>query len=84
MKIKTFRFTVRGTYPFPTDMLRYDQAYPRSEQDSYKIRDSISRELEGPIDIELAVKIVDRRFWEPTNARWESFGWTVVKTEEVV
>lgn len=71
--------TVRGAFVFPIDMLRYDHAWPRTENDSLRIQNAIeSGGTYGRQDIELY------SFEMPNRDRWASFGWEVVRTERVV
>ncbi len=85
MKTTRKRFKVRGTGPFPLDMLRYDAAWPASGEDAGLIEDSVRlytlrdderqsvREHIRSHGIELATDYIGA----PTVGRWESFGWTV-------
>ncbi len=81
-------FTVRGKWPFPTDMLRHDNAVaatlsdealiqllsqPHAPQTSGKLR---------PYAIKLRLKPGNERYGVNVE-RWKSFGWTVDVTEEV-
>jgi len=71
--------TVRGTLAFPIDMLRYDHAWPRTEQDALKIQSCIEAGgTYGRQEIELVSLEM------PNRDRWSSFGWEVVRTERVV
>ncbi len=66
------RWVVRGSLGFPIDMLRYDSAWPASEEDANKIARSVRNEgSEGNDEIEVLM-----RGW-PTVDRWKSFGWVV-------
>jgi len=73
MKVKIYNYRVTGFAPFPVDMLRYDQAYPRHESESYKIvtGNLLTPHPEGVQVIEL------QGLRYPTEGRWESFGWSV-------
>lgn len=62
---KVFSYTVAGMGKFPFDMLRYDQAWPASESESYALAERTKR----------SIKIQGMR--RPTTKRWQSFGWTV-------
>ena len=64
-------FAVRGTGPFPFDMLRYDQCWPHREMDS-----SLMRETD--YDEERVVNLCSYGPTGPTHRRWKSFGWTVL------
>ena len=70
-----FSFTVEGFGAFPTDMLRYDNAFPHSESDSSDVDAHNHRTVQ-------LVAIHDSRAWRPTYRRWESFGWKVIECEE--
>jgi len=72
-RIYSYILTVEGRGEFPLDMLRYEQAYPATERDSYRITER------GKRQIELAIQTT--RFFTPTGGRWESFGWKVVSCE---
>lgn len=71
------KIMVKGTLPFPIDMLRYDRCTPFSEPDSHEIERSISRQ--GEVETyEVTVQHVhETKDWEPTFGRWRSFGWAV-------
>lgn len=79
MKFHTFEVIGQGKFPFPIDMLRYDSCYPVDGINN------IGASIEGyklTKDIPLKVKLVHidaDRYWRPTEARWASFNWTVVK-----
>jgi hypothetical protein len=76
---KTYRttFTVRGAYPFPIDMLRYDRCVPEHETDSCTIAASHFRGgTDGPFSVSLAHEC-ERKNWTPTEGRWNSFSWVV-------
>jgi hypothetical protein len=64
--------TVSGRGEFPIDMLRYDLAYPKSEEDSGVILKTFQRGETGTHQVQLASSK------QPTPERWKSFGWTVV------
>jgi len=76
-KAKTVLFTVAGRGVFPMDMLRQDQAYPRSENDALAAQcESMHRKVilardDAPMN------------WCPTLDRWKSFGWEVLSVDEV-
>ena len=65
-------------FPFPIDMLRYDNSYPDSELDSSRIIESLSlrpsERERGGVDI----RSIAHSTWTPRDARWRSFGWKVV------
>lgn len=70
-------FTVEGPGPFPIDMLRYDQCWPKREgEDSKGIEDSFpARRIRGVLT---RVTLVTDAPNAPTVGRWESFGFKVV------
>jgi len=76
--MRRYRFvvTVTGSNPFPVDMLRYDAAFPRTEEDSHKIAvDMYSGGMEPR-----TVQVLTDQFWKhwtPAVDRWRSFGWRV-------
>lgn len=80
-------FTVEGSFPFPTDMLRYDQCWPyREGEDSIELAEAMS----GTTDRILRkrdpehkprkrrITFMSHKLSAPTEGRWESFGWSVV------
>ena len=78
-KVYLFRLTVKGSGEFPFDMLRYDGCFPEAERESGKLYYHAS--FEHPREIELhMVSFNDKG---PTKGRWQSFGWNVVKTEQL-
>ncbi len=69
--MKTTTFIVIGRGEFPIDMLRYDSAYPVTEDDSRVIG---QRTYEWDRGVLLQHRGVQKD-WEPTLGRWKSFGW---------
>ena len=61
-----YRYTVRGSGTFPTDMLRYDAAYPSRAESIDGLRPSPESRT-----VELS------SYKRPTEDRWRSFGWLV-------
>lgn len=59
-------YDVVGSGTFPMDMLRYDRAFPASEQDA-------NTAMHGRGVRTVCLRGLD----EPTKGRWESFSWTV-------
>lgn len=76
---KHFRFTVTGRMPFPTDMLRYDACYPADTESASQITASIRHEGETLAD-SFTVTLLGAS--PPTRGRWQSFRWTVTKTDQ--
>lgn len=69
-----YEFTVVGKGEFPFDMLRYDSCWPKSEtRDAAMLAPYRKGEAyrEGR-----RITLVGLR--EPTEGRWESFGWRVL------
>lgn len=75
MAMPETRFTVRGSWPFPYDMLRYDLCYPAEENDSHTLLRLCNHRTEaGNVEVNLAS--VSNA--SPTRARWERFMWRVI------
>lgn len=75
-------YTVTGSWPFPLDMLRYDQSRAATDEDQAKI-DALSGEyapsletIRVPVSISL-IMVGHSKHARPTTARWESFTWHV-------
>lgn len=69
-------FKVKGSGYFPFDMLRYDSCTPSSSQDAAELSWHSFKDDEPRI-----VKLQcnhEGKEWTPTEARWRSFGWTVL------
>lgn len=67
-------FIAVGHGVFPVDMLRYDHCYPASQ-------DAVSAMIceRNERSVELA-RVTNGKPPDPTIARWESFGWRVVRS----
>ncbi len=81
------KFTVEGRGRFPIDMLRFDRCWPRDTDATANIDWAMYPELDakrniGPYRVTL-LHNDERRHWEPTAARWSSFGWSVVSHEVI-
>ena len=61
-----YKYIVTGAGFFPMDMLRYDHCWPADN-------DAVI-EIQGPMMDER--KILLASIQAPTEARWESFGWS--------
>lgn len=72
MRWPGFVVTVSGSGQFPIDMLRYDSAHPRTEQDAGQIQQERGKRT---------VQVVMPH--EPCRPRWESFCWHVTNVEEI-
>ena len=66
-------FAVTGRGAFPTDMLRYDHCWPKTQDD---IIPMASASYYGTRRVQLA-RYVDNKKEQPTFERWSSFGWLV-------
>lgn len=60
-----FRYSVHGRGAFPFDMLRYDLAWPATQDDVVALT----------VETERGVRL--RGLKEPTPERWATFGWRV-------
>ena len=74
---------IKFRFEFPIDMLRYDSCFPRREEDSRIIADSLRGDLHGVGEVEIGKYCErgmkpDRAF---TPGRWESFGAKVESVE---
>ena len=86
MTRKTCVFTVKGAFPFPLDMLRYDACYPHSQAAVATISETLDPHLRHQARSErgftkdtFSVKLVSQLIVNPTKDRWESFGWKVTE-----
>lgn len=68
---KYYVVTVEGYGQFPIDMLRYDAAFPHTEEDSYRIME------QGKRVVNLLTQVA------PTIPRWRSFNWDVAGTRKM-
>ena len=76
-KTRRNEFTVRGSYPFPLDMLRRDECFPATEQDAAKIADTYD-EPSLVVEVRLAQYVPLGRRDTVTTRRWESRCWKVL------
>jgi hypothetical protein len=72
---KRWRYSVTGSGVFPLDMTRYDACFPSGQDDVTSITRSFDRrnardQATRTVRLRSTVK-------EPTEGRWESFGWKV-------
>lgn len=64
-----YEYWASGTGEFPFDMLRYDQAWPVSSEDAYKL---------GVVEEPHKIRSIRLRSYRPpTIDRWSSFTWSV-------
>ena len=79
---KQYDYTVSAhrTARFPIDMLRYDCAWPYSEADARMIEEDVGSRVAIPLaaGADNRIKVRLSSIKNPTAARWETFGWTVV------
>jgi hypothetical protein len=68
---RMIEFVVEGRGSFPVDMLRYDTCWPRTESDASIIDSSF--QPRNRVTHVVALKGLR----EPTEGRWESFGYKV-------
>lgn len=69
--INEYTIVVTGTGAFPIDMLRHDRCTPKHEVDSGIIERSFRPRTRGRYKVTLLSAK------DPTNARWQSFGFEV-------
>lgn len=77
---KIVDFTVRGTGPFPVDMLRFDECWPVEIHDVAEITRTIDAGSAKTAIIRLRGRQTTS-ITRPTVGRWDSFGWRVVKSD---
>lgn len=80
-KLAKFVITVRGSYPFPIDMLRYDCLHPATESDSAKIARTLDPQYDISTPYEIQLTRLAEPKWEPTLPRWNSHLWKVTNIE---
>lgn len=76
------KFTVKGTQtPFPIDMLRFDECWPATVQDSDKIKNSFG--FRHGRRVRWEITLVSKNNLSPTQDRWQSFAVEVVDDSEI-
>jgi hypothetical protein len=88
-------YTVTGQWPFPTEMVTYDQAWAATREDQILIErmsGEVSDEELG-VRTKVSINLVmnsgastrsrPNGHWLPNAARWDSFGWTVSGVPEI-
>ena len=84
---KQFTHTVKvvgfmgKSFPFPVDMLRYDDLAPANETDSKAIERSITPQPTTGSPVVYTLKRQAPVAWKPTSARWESFMFNILSHE---
>lgn len=79
MKCNMTAITVEGCGSFPTDMLRYDACVPDGQEDVNKIDGGYAEWGRGSRQVNLRMYTPVGGREGATVARWESFGWRVIK-----
>jgi hypothetical protein len=72
-----YTYTVTGTWPFPLDMLRYDDAQGATAADRALIERLSQDNADSLDDLKRKSRITLVGKSRPTPARWRSFLWTV-------
>jgi hypothetical protein len=71
-------FTVTGRGLFPIDMLRYDMAWPATDEDAVKIVGAdFGYDGDGAPRHPRSIRLGCAQTHGPTDGRWASFGWTL-------
>ncbi len=74
------KFRVQGSGQFPADMLRYNACYPTDTEDAVDMYVD-HRDDEYHKQRVITLSALAHKNWTPTNERWQSFGWQVMKHE---
>ena len=75
---RTYIFIVEGYFPFPIDMLRYDECHPTTSEGVQAIVESFNTDV-----LPHKTYIVELRGpCYPTEDRWASFLWRVVLVDD--
>lgn len=78
MRMYHHKIFVEGRFQFPIDMLRYDECHPASESDSGQIMKTFEPGGSDENETIMLIHYTPYKHWEPTKARWASFGWKVL------
>lgn len=75
------RFQVMGQGNFPMDMLRHDQAFPRTTHDAVLIEHTRSTDVQYAREVRTISLVAyhEQKWPSVSEGRWVSFGWPVVK-----
>lgn len=69
-------FTVEGEDHFPIDMLRWDECFPNSGDDSFKLGyEKNKRKVE--------LGSYHEKSWNPSKERWNSFAWKIIEHRKI-
>ena len=74
-------FTVMGHGDFPFDMLRYDMCFPKDTGDAHTLGDDRMKVVLTDNRRVTLITYHSHKQWEPTTARWNSFGWGVMDVQ---
>jgi hypothetical protein len=74
VQAQAYEYVVEGTGQFPWDMLRHDRAWPKS---STEIVNLAPHHRSSFLNDKRQVRLMGIN--EPMEARWRSFGWTVIE-----
>lgn len=77
-KLKQHIFQVKGGWPFPIDMLRYDDAHPLTESDKALIERLSTENAQSTEDIRNTHVVTLVSHHRPAEGRWSSFLWRVL------
>jgi len=72
---------------FPIDMLRYDSCYPENEMESVsRINETLSEFIKAKDFTAKPIALIHlshgNKNWQPTEARWNSFGYKVIEIKQ--
>ena len=76
--MKLIRFKVSGSFRVPLDMLRHDACWPVDTIAATRLENSFDTRNPRGYEVELAHWAPNSN-WQPTEGRWASFGWYVIK-----
>jgi len=83
MKTQIFTVIPESEYTrFPLDMLRYDCCWPYSQEDVGHIQNTLGLRSLELNSINLKRRVLNKKD-VPTEARWKSFGWTVLHIQTI-
>jgi hypothetical protein len=72
--MKIYEYEVAGRGQFPTDMLRYDAAWPANGDSAAELAIGYAE-----VNLREVRKVKLRSIQQPTVGRWQSFMWGVSK-----
>ena len=73
---RNYEFEATGFWPFPWDMLRYDEAYPADIYASSALECVAGYKTEAG---KTTVRLIGNKM---TRERWQSFGWAIEPLSE--